>query len=600
MIIPMRKYSFLVYHKDYMDFLKGLQELGVLHVIEKQTGEIEDEETRLSYQKVNELNHAVKFLSKFQTEEIEKDVKEDAFIKLSHLQKLISEQNTNEVNLAQINKEIIQLSPWGDFDWKNIKNLEETGLKTTFYSCPAKSFREEWEEKYYISKINEISGTVYFVLFSKKDEEIQLEADEIKLPQNSLSELEKEKKGIETFFAESKNEFNNIATKYLFTFESIQRELLAKLNFNKVVVNTRKEADDKLMVLEGWVPEDTEKAIIEYIEKSGVYYETGTPDQEETPPIKLKNNKFARLYETIGELYTFPDYKEIDLTPFFAPFYMLFFGFCMGDIGYGFLILLATFIGLKKVKPQLKPFMKLGMYLGIATIIMGAVGGTAFGIMLQEKPWPWLKKYQEIMLDNNKLMILALGLGYLQVIFGMFIKAFNKIRMEGFKYSIALFGWIIIVMFTIPAFLLVFFDKITVEDALPIALPALIIGGIPAFFYNSPGKNPLLNFGVGLWDTYQTLSGLLGDVLSYIRLFALGLSSAILGSVFNTLAITLKPEIPVVGALVMILILLFGHSLNFFMAALGSFVHPLRLTFVEFYKNAGFIGGGRKYQPFKK
>jgi V/A-type H+-transporting ATPase subunit I len=96
------------------------------------------------------------------------------------------------------------------------------------------------------------------------------------------------------------------------------------------------------------------------------------------------------------------------------------------------------------------------------------------------------------------------------------------------------------------------------------------------------------------------VTGLFGDILSYIRLFALGLSSAILGNVFNSLAFGMAPDIPVVGAIVTILILVAGHSINLFMAALGSLVHPMRLIFVEFYKNAGFIGGGKTYQPFEK
>lgn len=96
------------------------------------------------------------------------------------------------------------------------------------------------------------------------------------------------------------------------------------------------------------------------------------------------------------------------------------------------------------------------------------------------------------------------------------------------------------------------------------------------------------------------VTGLLGDTLSYIRLFALGISSAVLGLVFNDLAMNMSPDVPGVKQLVMLIILLFGHSVNLFMAGLGSFVHPMRLTFVEFYKNAGFEGGGKKYRPYKK
>jgi V/A-type H+/Na+-transporting ATPase subunit I len=110
----------------------------------------------------------------------------------------------------------------------------------------------------------------------------------------------------------------------------------------------------------------------------------------------------------------------------------------------------------------------------------------------------------------------------------------------------------------------------------------------------------LTNFGLGLWNTYNMATGLLGDLLSYIRLFALGISSAILGFVFNSLAVSMSGSIPVVSAIVMVIILVFGHSINLFMSGLGAFVHPMRLTFVEFYKNAGFTGGGKKYNPFRK
>ena len=109
-----------------------------------------------------------------------------------------------------------------------------------------------------------------------------------------------------------------------------------------------------------------------------------------------------------------------------------------------------------------------------------------------------------------------------------------------------------------------------------------------------------MNIGVGLWDTYNMVTGFAGDLLSYIRLFALGLSSAILGLVFNSLAFDLAPDIPVLGWIITLIILVFGHGLNIFMASLGAVVHPMRLTFVEFYKNAGFAGGGKEYKPFSK
>jgi len=136
------------------------------------------------------------------------------------------------------------------------------------------------------------------------------------------------------------------------------------------------------------------------------------------------------------------------------------------------------------------------------------------------------------------------------------------------------------------------------ESLKPFLYGILGIGGILVLFLNSPGKSIFLNFGLGLWNSYNMVTGVLGDLLSYIRLFALGISSAILGFVFNSLALSVSGS--VIGVFFMVIILVVGHGINLFMASLGSFVHPMRLTFVEFYKNSGFAGGGKKYSPFRK
>ena len=126
------------------------------------------------------------------------------------------------------------------------------------------------------------------------------------------------------------------------------------------------------------------------------------------------------------------------------------------------------------------------------------------------------------------------------------------------------------------------------------------VGAVLVFILNNVKRNPLINVGAGLWDAYNMATGILGDLLSYIRLFALGICSGVMGFVFNDLAIKMSGDIPVLNILIMILIMAFGHGINIFMAVLGAFVHPMRLTFVEFYKNAGFEGGGKKYKPFKQ
>jgi len=126
------------------------------------------------------------------------------------------------------------------------------------------------------------------------------------------------------------------------------------------------------------------------------------------------------------------------------------------------------------------------------------------------------------------------------------------------------------------------------------------VAGLFILILNHPKRNPLINIGAGLWSTFNMATGIIGDLLSYIRLFALGLCGGVMGFVFNKLAFELSDGMPIiVSQLLLVVILLIGHSLNIFLSCLGGFVHPMRLTFVEFYKNAGFEGGGKKYKPFK-
>ena len=223
-----------------------------------------------------------------------------------------------------------------------------------------------------------------------------------RLPQISLSQLEKQLEEVTAGLRSLENEMDTFAGEYLNSLYAAREEVTVSLDFSKVVWNTHKTAEDKLMLLEGWVPEEKEDQVVHYLNDAGVFYESAKPGEDDLPPIQLKNNTFARLYEAIGELYTFPNYRELDLTPFFAPFYMLFFGFCLGDAGYGVLIVLATLIGMAKAKPSLKPLFKLGFYLGLSTILMGIIGGTYFGYMLHPENFkdgqtfaPWITTYQK-------------------------------------------------------------------------------------------------------------------------------------------------------------------------------------------------------------
>lgn len=260
-----------------------------------------------------------------------------------------------------------------------------------------------------------------------------------------------------------------------------------------------------------------------------------------------------------------------------------------------------------RVAKKLKNPLTLVGLLGISTILFGIIGGTFFGMNLYEMQFSiWGDVARHFDPENagsgfninDHLFNLALLLGAVQIVFGMFIKVVNESKMYGIRYAFGSIGWLTLVVGGLIVYgLSVLGVSATVVSVLTWIVVA--IGGAGALLFNNPERNVLVNFGAGLWDAYNMATGLLGDLLSYIRLFALGISSAILGYVFNSLAVDLSPDLPVVHIVIMVLILLIGHGINLFMAALGSFVHPMRLTFVEFYKNSGFQGGGKKYQPFE-
>ena len=383
MIVPMKKYSFLVYHKEYMAFLDGVRDLGVLHVIEKESGEIEDEELRIKYQQVKDLKEAIDFLSKRDIEEKADSGKEsDGISILKELEKIRSDEEAYHQKLAQLQKEKSTIEPWGNFSWDTIAKLIEAGHIIDFYICPNRNYNPEWESGYNLIAVNEISGQKYFVLIRKPEEVIDINAEKIKLPEVSLTELKKSTDEINGILKETERVYNNFAARYLGILESTMQGINNELDFENVVLNTQKEADEKLMLLEGWVPAKKEEGINSFLEKSGIYYQIEKATPKDNIPVLLKNKKFPKLFESIGELYSMPSYTEIDLTPFFAPFFMLFFGFCLGDAGYGLLFILgATYFKLKADK-KLKPLLSLVQYLGLATVIFGAITGTFFGINL--------------------------------------------------------------------------------------------------------------------------------------------------------------------------------------------------------------------------
>jgi V/A-type H+/Na+-transporting ATPase subunit I len=603
MIIPMTRYTLLVYHREYQDFLDRLRELGVVHIVEKQR-EVSDE-IRDKYQYTDSVDKTIRFLMKRVTGPTAVPEEHDGKEVYEEVVRLQNQVEHNKSRLNSLKKDIHELEPWGDFSRETLSRLEEQGVYLKFFVSPVRQIDPAWKDKYTLEEISTREGQVYFVVFSTGDREVGIPAEEVSLPPRSLNELKQEKVRLEKENEAVDSRFAHLANTAIPSLENYKRALIQDLEYNKAVYNTGREADDRLMILEGWVPRESVVQVNSFIDSTGAAYVTSEPEKDEKVPVKLKNNAYASKFEKIGELYSLPSYKELDITPFFAPFYALFFGFCLGDAGYGLLIVTAAMIARAKVNQEFKPVTVLVSYLGLATIFFGIISGVFFGILLYDTNLPVYSDISAMLSErgtdiNMVLFYLAIVLGAIQIIFGMIIKAANETIQFGWKFAVGTYGWLTLILGSLIVYLFSIVSGIPMERLMPAMYTVLIVSGIMILFLNNLYRNILTNFGIGLWNTYNMGTGLLGDLLSYIRLFALGISSAILGLVFNTMAVSMSGNIPVVSIIIMILILAFGHSINLFMSGLGSFVHPLRLTFVEFYKNAGFTGGGMKYNPFRK
>ena len=596
MIVKMHKYTFLVFYKEYKTFLESLQQLGVLHVVEKNDN-ISDE-IKQKYVQINQFEKTIQFLEKRENKQTQKIHEEDA-TKIMH--EIVAKQNELEVlelELDETKKKFQKAKLWGNFSPEIIQKLEDNNIHFRLLIASKKKYLDLIHAEVSVELISEQGNLVYFVLIQKGSEEITIDADEVELPELPSSEIEKKITETEIKIKHINEDFDIHAGCSIATLEQYKNKNFNSLKFENVIFNTSVEADEKLMVLEGWVPATEKANIDDFLQKNSVFYVTEKATLKDKVPILLKNNRFSKLFEPVGSMFSLPAYSELDLTVFFAPFFMMFFGFCLGDAGYGLLFIVGAGLYKLKAKKEVKPYLSLIQFLGFATVIFGSISGTLFGINLIDAEIPLIANYKSLFLNPDKMFNLALLLGGLQIIYGLFIKAINQIKQYGFSYSLATFGWLIVILGNIIYTILTTYEIVTQNKTIIYFI--LSAGGFFILFFSDPEINIFARIGKGVWDIYSTVTGIFGDLLSYIRLFALGLSSAILGFVINDIAMQILGASKIIGPVFFVIFLVLGHTLNILISSLGSFVHPMRLTFVEFYKNAGFRGGGEEYKPFSK
>ena len=364
------------------------------------------------------------------------------------------------------------------------------------------------------------------------------------------------------------------------------------------------EAEDRLcgtesvVAMEGWIPAEREEELAEVFERFGCAWETEDPTEDEYPqvPVKLKNNKFTNALNMVTNMYSLPAYGSVDPNPLMAPFFILFYGLMMADMGYGILMVLAAAVALKKIKPRSGSlsFCQLLLYCGISTFIMGALTGGFFGDALEQigkilgKPAGWgvLPALFSPLKDTTMVLIGAMVLGMIHLNTGMVINVVKKVRRGQVADAVWEEGALWVLLVGIALYVL----KLGNIGGYPVVL---ILGLVMLFYGGSRSSKGFFGKLLSVFVTlYNQATGWFGDILSYSRIMALMLAGSVIATVFNTIGAIAN------NLVVFFVIFLIGHALNFGLNLLGCYVHDLRLQCLEFFGKF-YEDGGRPFDPLE-
>ena len=606
MIEKMHKYAFLVFHRQYEDFLHKLKQVGVLHVKERPEGVAENDALRQKMQLAAQIDKLADEVAAILTPDMQALPAEGGCTERVFADyEAMKEELQHIRQLAEATeKEMERMAVWGKFDTTVLQHIASDGWVLQYFVCQKSRFNDDWKTEQHAVIVGETTSNYYFVTVNHSP--VEIEAEPVVLNARNVEQLNSDMENIKGLEVAQIAKMQAWAVANLNNLRQWATDIREGMKFDKVLLNTLPQADNKLMLLEGYCPVVVEKALQDMLRQENIYYEVAEPEAEDNVPIKLRNNAFTRMFEPLTGMYGMPVYAEFDPTPILAPFFLLFFAMCMGDAGYGLLLILFG-LGVKYDKIKMEMFSGLGgiiTVLGVATTVIGFFLGTAFGVDLYAASF-MPESLKAVMIKGEVAgfdyqMVLALAIGVFHIILALVVKAVCYTQREGAMKNLSTYGWLLLIVGGLVVTALSMLHYLSAEATKYALIAVGAVSALGIYIFNDPKRNPLINIGAGLWDTYNMATGILGDVLSYIRLYALGLAGGMLGGAFNNLGLMILGDQPgIVSWIGFVFILLLGHLLNLAMSALGAFVHPLRLTFVEYFKNAGYEGKGEKYAPFK-
>lgn len=378
-----------------------------------------------------------------------------------------------------------------------------------------------------------------------------------------------------------------------------------RIRADKYNVISELDQTKHVFVINGYIPEEDCKKLTQLCDRVASCYIEFSDVNDEEAPVKLKNNKFAEPAQSIVNMYSTPSHADIDPTPILAFFFYFFFGMMFSDAGYGLLMVVAIGIVLKIFKPDknMRNNLKLFQYCGVSTIIWGLIFGSIFGdapvaiynvftgadlTMKEILPWPTLDPQKDALM----LMVISIAFGMVHILIGMGCKFYICWKQK--DYAAALFDtglW----MLMLVGFAVLAVGMITTPTLMYVGAGIAIACAVGLILTQGRGKKGIVGKAIGGLASLYDITSYISDLLSYSRLLALGLTTGVMAQVFNMLATMLGTNI--IGIIFMIIIFVIGHAVTIGLNALGSYVHTMRLQYVEMFSKF-YDGGGKPFEPF--
>jgi len=588
MIVPMKKLSVITQSKDAASTVENLRSLGVLHVEHQNTPKGKDIDALK--RDIGLINKAVQILSlpEFSEKKIPQDKKELKNWKFIAERVIDSWKRLDwfQEDSRRLEGIISRWAAWGDFDPAAIRKLKEKNIYVRLYRIHKKQIKE-LPSGVIVKKLFTFRGNVNCAVISRG--KIDIPFEELELPKMALKEArERMSEDVEAV----KTVKDNIRehTCYLRGLISVRKPLERELEFHEALSGMGES--ESLMYIRGYIPCDSVKRLEEKTKEKRWAMSIDDPSEDDRIPTLIRNPRWVSIIEPVFRLIeVVPGYRELDISLWFLIFFSIFFGMLIGDAGYGLIYFILTLFAQVKwgKKVSGKSVFILFYTLSLCAIIWGVLTGTFFG---QE----WLSQRVQPLIpalrDDKNIQALCFFLGAFHLSVAHLWRTI--IKLPSLK-ALAQVGWIITLW---GGFFLA--KMLVLGDTFPVfGKWFFIIGPALVVLFTNPKRNILKGIGSGLGELLLNVVNSFTDIVSYIRLFAVGLATVAVADAFNKMAMDIGYGSVLTGIMTS-LILLLGHTLNILLGPMSILVHGVRLNVLEFCSHLNISWSGFSYKPLQK